>query len=65
MVSDVIASRPKSARHARPVSSIRILALTMSVRDIEGPWLSKTYPLEVPVDHSLAVHKNQAFCDIS
>ena len=35
-----------------------------SVKEKETTRLSKTHPFEVPVDHSLTVHVDQAFCDV-
>ena len=35
-----------------------------SVKEKDTTRLSKTYPFEVPVDHSLTVHVDQALCDV-
>ena len=59
--SEVIVTRPKSARRARPVWSIRILALTgTEVSKVESQLRSPTtYALEIPVDHPLAMDVDQ------
>lgn len=63
-VSDIIVSRPKSARHACPPSSIRMFAYIMPVRDKGWDWYSGTHAFEVSVDHPLLVHINQPLRDV-
>jgi hypothetical protein len=59
--SVIIASRPKSARRAWPVWSISMFALTGKLSTLGWWWKPpKTYPLEIPVNHSLAMDINQA-----
>ena len=64
--SETIVSRPKSARRAWPVSSIRMLALVGKLDKI-GEWLEtpKTHPLEIPVNHPLAMDVDQPPSDAS
>ena len=64
--SEMIVSRPKSAKQARPVWSISMLALIDKPGEIgERFQLSKTHPFKIPMDHPLAVDIDQPPSDPS
>ena len=64
--SEMIVSRPKSAKRARQDWSISMLALIGTLGKLEEWYqLSKTHPLDIPVDHPLAMDVDQPPSSIS
>ena len=65
--SEIIVSGPKSARHAGVASFVDQDAGLDGKLDKTGEWLRtpKTHPLEIPVNHSLAMDVDQPPGDAS
>jgi len=58
--SKMIVRSPKSARRAWPSRSTRMLTLIkIRFRWWSGNWRSNSYPLQVPMDHPLAMYIQQ------
>ena len=53
--SEMIVSRPKSARRAWPAPSISILALAGKIGKMEATLAIETHPFKIAVDHSLTM----------
>jgi len=64
--SEMIVRSPKSASRARHVWSTRMLAYKRKLFR-RRVWLQllKTYPFKISMDHTLAMHIDQALCDIA